>query len=220
MPAPAGAPIPKAKGWWHAYGGAIAPFFELYVGLESAAERIRSYEAELIPGLLQTEEYTREVVRVFGVHRSAEEREQRVAIKLERQHLLRRRLPPPPDLRVILNEAALRRPLAEAKAMAQQLHHLVNVSTELPNVSVRVLPFSAGLHPAGAGAFLIFDFDEGRTHPEPSTVYSEGATGAIYLDKPSELVTYERIWAGLDEAALDAGQSHRLITAIAEEYES
>jgi transcriptional regulator with XRE-family HTH domain len=211
----------KAKGWWHAYGDAIPPFFELYVGLEAAAERIRNYEAELVPGLLQTEAYMHEVIQVSDSGMPEEDKEKRVAIKLERQHLLSRRLPPPPKLQVILNEAVLRRPTRDLRTMAGQLRHLIAVSQELPNVAVRVLPFSAGLHKAaGAGAFAILDFEARGAHPDPSTVYSEAPTGALYLDKPAEVATYEGIWTGVNELALGERQSYGLITSVAEEYES
>ena len=211
----------KAKGWWHAYGDAVPAFFELYVGLEAAAEKIRMYEPELVPGLLQTKEYTHEVIQVFEPDLTEEDREKRVAIKLARQNLLRRRLPPAPELEVILSEAVLRRPLRNRGAMAAQLRHLISVPDELPNVTVRVLPLDAGLHKAGgAGAFAILDFADGGANPEPSTVYSEGPTGALYLDKPAEVAAYEGIWASLDKLALDERQSHSLIASVAEEYES
>ena len=88
-------------------------------------------------------------------------------------------------------------------------------------MSVRVLPFSAGLHKAaGAGAFAVLDFAERGTHPDPPTVYSEGPTGALYLDKPAEVAAFEGIWADLDKLALDERQSYDLIASVAEEYES
>lgn len=211
----------KAKGWWHTYGDAIPAFFELYVGLEGAAERIRAYESELMPGLLQTKDYTYEVIQVLAPELDEDERGKRVAIKLERQSLLRRRLPPAPKLDVIVNEAVLRRPLRSRQEMARQLSHLAGVMKELPTVTVRVLPLAAGLHEAaGAGAFAILDFPNNGANPEPCTVYSEGPTGALYLDKPSEVGAYEMIWASLDNSVLDESSSYTLIASLAEEYGS
>ncbi|MEV1328536.1 helix-turn-helix transcriptional regulator [Micromonospora costi] len=207
----------KAKGWWHAYGDTIPDWFELYVGLESAAGRLREHDDTLIPGLLQTRGYAAGVYR----HRSGmadDEWERLVEVRRQRQALLRRRLPPPPRLDVVLSEAALLRVVGGPAAMAEQLRHLAEVG-RLPHVSIRVVPLAAGLHfGAVAGSFVILDFPPGnRVEPEPSVVYSESLTGALYLDRKEELTAYERIWASLDSLALDEGQSRRLITKISEE---
>lgn len=211
----------KARGWWHSYGHSVPTWFELYVGLESAASRLRHYEPELVPGLVQTKAYTGEVIDANGPNIDPAERERLIAVRLQRQGLLTRRLPEPPQLDVILNEGVLRRPIRDRQAMAGQLDHLAQVS-ERPNVSIRVVPMSAGLHPATtAGAFVILDFPvNGSREPEPSTVYSEGLTGALYLDKPSEVDAYATVWAGLEAVALDNEQSTVMIKAVAEEYVS
>jgi transcriptional regulator with XRE-family HTH domain len=208
----------KAKGWWQSYRDAIPPHFELFVGLEAAAHTIRQYEPELVPGLLQTPEYVLALSHVLEPELTDEVRLTKVAIKAERQALLRRRLPPPPELHVVLNEQVLRRPIADRAAMSRQLVHLVTTAATVPHVSIRVLPLSSGPHPAALGAFVILDFPDGGAHPEPSTVYSEGATGALYLDKESELATYADIWARLDKVTLDDRQSRDLMAALAKEY--
>lgn len=205
----------KARGWWHAYGDAVPAWFELYVGLEASAARLRQYEPELIPGLLQTKAYTYAFLRIERPDITADELHRRAAVKLQRQNLLNRRLPPAPRLEVILSEAVLRRPIADRQAMAGQLHHLVSLGPELPNVSIRVLPLSAGPTRASIGGpFVILDFGE----DEPPTVYSEGVTGALYLDKPAEVGAYDDIWQTVVRQSLDAGQSNSLIESIAEEY--
>lgn len=210
----------KSRGWWHAYGDAIPSFFELFVGLEGAAEMIKSYEPELIPGLLQSEAYIREVIQVQEPELAPDVVDKRIAVKLERQGLLRRRLPRAPSFDVIINEAALRRPLHDRKAMAAQLQHLRSTSAELSNVSVRVLPLASGIHQAAsAGAFAMLRFPDGGAHPEPPTIYSEGATGALYLDKPNEFAAFESIWSALDNMVLPNAESDNLIATIAEEYE-
>lgn len=213
----------RAKGWWHSYGDAIPAWFELYVGLESAANRLRQYQPELVPGLLQTEEYAREVFQLGHSDMPAAEVERGVAVRLERQGLLTRTRPAAPRLEVVLNEAVLHRPLTDRAAMAQQLRHLVTVG-EQPNVSVRVLPLRAGLHRAAlaGGSFVILDFpDTGRVGgAEPTTVYSDGLTGALYLDKPTEAAAYNSVWAKIVTSTLDEAASSRLISATAKEYES
>ncbi|MEU1841707.1 helix-turn-helix domain-containing protein [Micromonospora chersina] len=207
----------KAKGWWHAYGDTIPDWFELYVGLESAAARLREHDDTLIPGLLQAPGYAAGVYQ----HRSGvtdDEWERMVEMRLRRQALLRRRLPPPPRLDVMLSEAVLLRVVGGPAAMAEQLRHLAEVG-RLPQVSIRVVPLAAGLHfGAVAGSFVMLDFPLGsRVEPEPSVVYSESLTGALYLDRKEELAAYGRIWASLDSLALDEGQSRQLIVKVSEE---
>jgi hypothetical protein len=118
----------------------------------------------------------------------------------------------------MLSEAVLLRVVGGPATMAEQLRHLVEMS-RLPHVTIRVVSFAAGLHVgAVAGAFVLLDFPPGsRVEPEPSVVYSESLTGALYLDRPTELAAYEEIWASLDSLALDQEQSRRLINKILEE---
>ncbi|MGC9667470.1 helix-turn-helix domain-containing protein [Planosporangium sp. 12N6] len=210
----------RARGWWHSYGDAVPAWFELYVGLESAASRLRKYESELIPGLLQTKAYATETFQVARPETTPEELDRSVAVRLERQGLLTRRVPAAPRLDVVLNEAALRRPIRDRDAMAAQLEHLVDMA-QRPNVSVRVLPLSAGLHRASScGAFTILEFPEsaGGRDGEPATVYSDNLTGALYLDKPAEVAAYAEVWRSVVDACLDEPRSHGLIAAIAREY--
>ncbi|WP_433124652.1 helix-turn-helix domain-containing protein [Micromonospora sp. CA-240977] len=209
----------KSKGWWHAYGDAVPNWFELYVGLESAASRLRGFDETLIPGILQTKGYADALFRL-GRMLSDEERERAVQVRLQRQALLSRRLPPAPRLESVLSEAVLRRTVDGPSVMTAQLDHLLKLS-QLPNVSVRVLPLAAGPQPgAVAGTFMILDFPAtkgGRTAPEPSVVYSESLTGALYLDKPDELTAYDRVWRGLDALALGEAESTDMIKRIAGE---
>lgn len=213
----------RAKGWWHAYGDAIPTWFELYVSLESAASRLRKYEPELIPGLLQTAAYATEVFRLYGPDAHPDEVRRSVAVRMERQQLLTRTRPPAPQLHAVLNEASLRRPLRDRAAMIEQFRHLLRAS-RLPNVSIRVLPLRAGLHrgATAGGSFTILDFpDLGHARgAEPTTVYSDGLTGALYLDKPEEVAAYEKVWSSIVAATLDERQSMRLIAVIAKEHSS
>ncbi|MBY8870471.1 helix-turn-helix domain-containing protein [Micromonospora sp. PLK6-60] len=206
----------KSRGWWHAYGDAVPSWFELYVGLESAAAHLRRYDESLIPGLLQTRQYALGLYHP-GSRLSAEERERAVEVRMQRQGLLTRRLPEPPRLEAVLSEAVLRRPVGGSGVMTGQLNHLLETS-ELPHVSVRVVPLAAGPHPgAVAGSFVILDFpatNKGRTPPEPSVVYSESLTGALYLDKPDELAAYENTWKGVAALALGEAESKEMIKRL------
>jgi len=210
----------KARGWWHAYGDSIPRWFQFYVGLESAASRLRQFEPDLMPGLLQTKEYATAVLRLDDSKTSDEEIEQRVAARLQRQRLLYRRIPPAPQLEVILGEVALRRSLDDRGAMAEQLRH-VNEVTALPNFVTRVLPLGVGLHrAAGIGSFTILEFPgtgNGRDS-EPPTVYSDSLTGSIYLDKDNEVAAYNSVWEEITALSLDESHSKDLIAEIAEEY--
>lgn len=207
----------KAKGWWHAYGDVVPAWFELYVGMEQAASRLRSFAPGVIPGLLQTREYAEAVFR--GWHGDDTEAvANAVAVRLERQSLLSRRLPGAPRLEVAVDEGALRRAIPDTLGMQKQLAHLVNVSTR-PNIGVRVVPLSAGPHQAaGAGQFTILEFPAvGTASPEPTTIYCENLTGALYLDKLAEVEAYESLWAEIEATALDRADSDDLIRTIIEE---
>jgi hypothetical protein len=210
----------KTRGWWHAYGDAIPRWFQVYVGLETAASHLRKFEPDLIPGLLQTKDYATAILRLDEVKTPVDEIEKRVKVRLERQALLFRRIPPAPQLDVILGEVALRRSLNDRGAMAEQLRH-VNEIGQLANVTVRVLPLSVGLYRgAGISAFTILEFPSngnGR-ESEPPTVYAGSLTGALYLDREKEVEAYGAMWADVTAISLDESESRQLIAEIAEEY--
>jgi transcriptional regulator with XRE-family HTH domain len=208
----------KARGWWQSYGDVVPEWFELYVGLEASATRIRKFEPALIPGLLQARAYMEAVIAAEQPSMTATDREDRIALKLERQGLLARHFPPPPRLEVIVFEGVLWAAPDIPGAMAQQLWHLLKAN-ELPHASVRVLPFTAGPHRASAaGAFSILEFPSAdSTKGEPPTVYSESLTGALYLDKPNELERYEQAWSDLAERALNEQRSGELIRRVIRE---
>ncbi|MGW0433122.1 helix-turn-helix domain-containing protein [Micromonospora sp. NPDC003197] len=207
-----------AKGWWQAYDDIMPEWFEPYVVMESEAARIRFYDGELVHGLLQTPAYMAEVIRIGRPELTDEKRERRMRLRQRRQRLLRRRGLTAPSLEFVLSEAVLRRPLADHVAMVEQLRHLLRLS-EQENISIRVLPLWAGPHAASvAGTFALLDFPEPRMHErEPSVVYQEGPTGALYLDRPQELECYEAIWSGIAAVALDEKESRQLIASFSGE---
>ena len=208
----------KARGWWHAYGDVIPEGFDLYIGLEEAVSALSWYESELVPGLLQTEDYARTVIKADKPGVDNDEIERRVHVRMARQALLTRTTAPP-TADVILNEAILRRPVGGPQIMARQLERLAG-SSNLPNVSIRVLPFSAGLHHGlMTGPFVILRFPlngDGR-EAEPTTVYVDGYTGDLYLDKPSEIDRYKEAYASISGSSLDEPSSIKLILQAARE---
>src|SRR5262249_7749050 len=156
------------------------------IGLEEAASLIRGYDPQSIPGLLQTPDYARASVTTGFPNATDEEIARRVELRLARQHILNR--PEPPRLWLVIAETALRRPAAPAgpDVMRAQLDALIQAA-QRPNVTLQVLPFAAGLHPAMYGPFRIFRFD---AHDQPDIVYGESMTSAWYIDKPDETALY------------------------------
>jgi hypothetical protein len=207
----------KAEGWWHAYGEAVPSWFELFVGMEENAARIREYGSFLVPGLLQTPEYAAAIL-ASKPGLTEQEVAAKVAFRLKRQRILTRRSPGPPELMAIVEESVLRRPIADRDAWLAQLAHLANVN-RLPSVGVRVLPSAASVAWAAAATpFSIFEFPPvGTRPPEPPTIYSENMTGAIYLDKPAEVAAYDEIWRRIDALALGQEDSEDLLTVIIRE---
>ncbi|MGC5344130.1 helix-turn-helix domain-containing protein [Streptomyces sp. DT24] len=208
----------KGRGWWHSYGDVIPEGFDLYIGLEEAAQQLSWYESELVPGLLQTADYARTLIQADNPGVDDEEIQRRVHVRIQRQTLLTRATAAP-KVDVALNEAVLRRPVGGDKVMVNQLERLVHLNN-LDNVSIRVVPFSAGLH-AGimSGPFVTMRFPstgDGR-NTEPPTVYVEGFTGALYLDKPNEIERYDVAFTSIRGSALDEAGSTSLLKQAARE---
>ncbi|OQS16551.1 hypothetical protein B0T36_02340 [Nocardia donostiensis] len=204
----------KNGGWWHEYGELILDGFELYVGLESVASSLTIYRPDMVSGLFQTAGYARSLDMVYFPHDSADELDRRVRMRAGRQRIVTRKRRPV-SVSVILDEAVLHRVVGGRKTMASQLRHLSNMP---PNVNLRVLPFSTGF-PAGAstGPFTILDFDQGAR--EPSTVYVESYTGAMYYDRPGAVAHYRKAFQAIQAVALDVVGSKNLLRARAREYE-
>lgn len=208
----------KSKGWWLDYADAINEGFDVYLGLEEAAERLSWYEAELVPGLLQTDDYARTLIRSDNPTLDEEEIERRVQLRIARQSLITR-VTNPPKLDVVVNESILRRPVGGKKTMSAQLARLVEVSG-LDNVALKVMPFEVGMH-AGimSGPFVVLEFpvNGNGTPSEPPTIYVDGFTGALFLDKPHEIERYEAAFKDIWGAALDEAASRDLISKAAKE---
>jgi transcriptional regulator with XRE-family HTH domain len=207
----------KARGWWQGYGDAVPEWFDLYVGLEAAASRLFLYEQELVPGLFQTEDYARTLITADHPDEDEAEIERRVRLRMARQGVVRRMIDPP-ALQVVLNESVLRWPVGGAVVMAGQLARLAEAS-DLPNVSLRVVPFSVGFHPgivSGSFNILRFPLNGNGEDSEPPTVYADLFTGALYLDKPSEIERYSQAYGAIWLRALDERSSGDLIRQAAE----
>ncbi|MFF1395517.1 helix-turn-helix domain-containing protein [Streptomyces sp. NPDC058287] len=191
-------------GWWQRFHDILPGWFSMYVSLEGAASLIRSYEPHFVPGLLQTEDYARGVLRSGAVGRALAEDpdvvERHVALRMQRQELVTRE--DAPRLWMIMDETALRRPAGGPDVMRGQIDRLLEV-TELANVTLQIAEFAAGPHPGTYGPFVLFRFAMSEL---PDMVYSEYLTGAVYLDARPEVATHLEV---MDRMAAHAATAHR-----------
>jgi transcriptional regulator with XRE-family HTH domain len=177
------------QGWWEEHGEVVPDWFGLYVGLEAAAAEIQIFEPELVHGLFQTADYARAVCRAGQPGASREDIERHVELRMRRQQDLFRRLPPA-RLTAVLGAGVLARQVGGAAVMTAQTQHLRDLASR-ENIDIRILPWSAGAHAAMLGAFAMLDFDE---RDDPAVVYVELQVGARYLEKPTELDEYRRVF--------------------------
>jgi transcriptional regulator with XRE-family HTH domain len=201
----------NSPGWWQHYGDVLPPWFRTYVDLESVATLIRTYEGQFIPGLLQTDDYMRAVVQGAHLDESSEEAGRRVRLRMARQTLLTREQPP--RLWAVVDEAAMRRPVGGREVMRGQLERLIEAA-KLPNVTLQVLAFDAGAHPAMVGSFSVLRFPEEEL---PDVVYLEHLTSALYLNKPEEVDQYLHIMESICVRAAPPDQTVALLHQIMEE---
>lgn len=200
------------RGWWHTYRDVMPDWFAAYLSLEQAALHIRAYEPEFVHGLLQTPAYARALLSAGNPHASSVATERRVALRMRRQEILTR--PEPPRLWVVMDETVLRWPVGGAEVMREQVDHLIEVG-RLPNVTLQIMPFAGGPHPAmRAGAFHVFRF---RAPELPDIVYLSGLVGAVYLDKGDDVVVYREALDRLGAQAVPARSTEELLGALRKE---
>jgi transcriptional regulator with XRE-family HTH domain len=199
----------RGQAWWQPYG---LPY-ETYVGLEAEAAHISDYEPGVFPGLLQIPDYAR------AIHESAMPRlspaviEQRIEVRLIRQAVLTREEAPPPLLEAIIDEAILHRPVGGPSVMSAQIDSVIEAS-ELPNVTVRVLPFAAGAHPALDSTFILLEFED----PLPGVVYVEGLVGLLYVERSQDVQRYRQVFERLQTVSLDEHRSVDLMSRMSAAY--
>ncbi|MEU9403560.1 helix-turn-helix transcriptional regulator [Streptomyces sp. SID4985] len=188
-------------GWWQRFHDILPGWFSMYVSLEEAASLIRSYEPHFVPGLLQTEDYARGVLKSGAIGQtSPDDIERHVALRMRRQDLLTR--PDAPRVWAVMDETALRRPVGGPEVMRRQIDKLLE-ATKLPNVTLQVAPFADGPHPGTYGPFVLFRFAMSEL---PDMVYSEYLTGAVYLDARSEVASHLEV---MDRMAAQAATAQR-----------
>ncbi|MGH3871843.1 MAG: helix-turn-helix domain-containing protein [Pseudonocardiaceae bacterium] len=186
--------VSNEPGWWHSYSDTLAGWFENYLGLEESASRIQTYEAQFLPGLMQTEDYARAIATRGWFQLADHKAERQVMMRMRRQVVLAR--PDLPKLWAIIDESVLHRPIGGQRVMSAQLDHLLEL-TKRPNVTLQILPYPLSGY-AAEGPFTMLRFAE----PElPDVVYLEHLCGALYLDKRSETELYGRVF---DRLTVDA----------------
>ncbi|XVS62948.1 helix-turn-helix domain-containing protein [Actinosynnema sp. CA-299493] len=198
----------RRRAWWDEFGD-VAP--GRYVGFEADAEWVRTYQGLMVPGLLQSEAYTRALIRAVLPGAAPAEVDRRVELRRARQALLRE--DDPLRLHVVVDEAALRRSVGGPEVMAEQLARLNEVG-ELPNITLQVVPFEAGGHAAMDGPFVILSFPE---QSDPAVVYIESPKGDVYWEQPSDVARYSDMFARLSAHSLDPAASSALIGRVARE---
>jgi transcriptional regulator with XRE-family HTH domain len=201
----------NSPGWWHKYSDVLPDWFQVYVGLEEAATLIRLYEVQFVPGLLQTADYARAVIRLGQPSASAEEVERRVSLRLGRQELLTKANGF--RLWAVLDEAALRRPIGGGEVMRAQLARLIDAARE-PNITLQIMPFRSGGHAAESGAFTIMRFPETDL---PDVVYLEQLTSALYLDKREDVERYTEVMERLSVEGESPERTVDILSGMLEE---
>jgi hypothetical protein len=192
-------------GWWHDYADVMPTWFEPYVGLEEAASSIRCFEMQCIPDLLQTADYARAIAMLSHPGGSDDEIERRVSLRMARQAVLTR--PASAHLWMVVDEAALRRPVGGPVVMRGQFGHLIHMASR-PNVSLQVVPLTAGGNAVARGGFTVLRFSE----PDlPDVVYLEQLTSALYLDKRDTVDHYMAVLERLCVEALTVEASLKMI---------
>lgn len=194
----------KQQGWWQSYDLDYAT----YIGLEEAAVSLRYFQSSIVPGILQTPGYARAMHQAGFQEYPPGRIDEHVDVRMRRKRLLTR--DPPLQVSVVLDEAVLHRVVGGPAVMAEQLSHLVELA-KLPSVTIQIIPFSAGAHPAMDSMFDILDFSESTT---PSLVYVEGLMGLLYLERTQDVSRYVLVFELLRTVALAPEESIELISEV------
>ncbi|HZP50904.1 helix-turn-helix transcriptional regulator [Actinocrinis sp.] len=194
----------NAQGWWHSFSEVLPSWFEAFIGLESAASVVRTYEVQFVPGLLQCPQYV-DAVLSSNRAQSTTDLRRRIELRQRRQAALER--DDAPILWVVLDEAALRRPIGGPEVMKAQIAYLIE-QAERPNITIQLLPYSVGAHAAEGGAFTLLRFAEADL---PDVVYLEHLTGAQYIERPEDVEQYAR---AMDRISVDALHPEATLEAL------
>ncbi|EGX60471.1 DNA-binding protein [Streptomyces zinciresistens K42] len=200
----------RQQGWWHSFGDIP---YSVYIGLETDAASLRVYDPQVVPGLLQTKQYAEALIAGALPETAQAEIEKRVQVRMRRQERISAE-ENPLRLWTVLDEAALRRVVGNRSLMRDQLERLVEQS-QLPHVTVQVIPFDMGAHPGLNGQYAILEFPDAA---DSSVVYIEGVTSDLYLEKANDVQKYSVMYEHLRAQALNVEQSRQFIADISKQY--
>jgi transcriptional regulator with XRE-family HTH domain len=199
----------RQRGWWETFSDAISPGEDQAIGLEGEAVSIRIFSAYFVDILFQTETYARELLRESWMSESWEHIDRRVKLRMARQRIFEQR--DGLKVRAVFDETVLTRPVGGHESLREQLGRL-NELAQLPNVSIQVLPLSAGAHPGNDGSFRIIELPP----PDSSVVHLQHARGAVYMEVDEEIRLYSDCFRRLQYLSMTAKQSTELIKRLAE----
>jgi hypothetical protein len=200
----------NVPGWWHQYGDIVPSWFEIYLGLEQASSIIRTYQPQLVPGLLQTQDVARAIIQLGHPRRSPDDIDRRLALRMTRQEILTQ--PGAPQFWAVMEEASLWR-LSGRPVMREQIQKLIKMA-ELPNITLQVIPIYSGAHVALGGPFSVLRFSELDL---PDIVYLEQLSSALYLDKIEDIQHYREIMDRLSVQAKTPAETVRFLGTILKE---
>lgn len=198
----------RQRGWLHAYQSELPEQYTTYIGFEGEARSVWNYESLFVPGLLQTEDYARAVIRAGLPSASRDDIEPRVEVRMQRQDVLRN--DNPLELWGIVDEAALLRQVGGRAVMHAQLSHLLEAS-ELPNITLQVIPFSVGAHAGMPGSFVFMQFTEASI---PDVIYLDSMAGDLFLEAEADVRRYRLAFEHLRAVAVSPDASRALVTAL------
>jgi transcriptional regulator with XRE-family HTH domain len=199
----------RQPGWWHSFRDVLPNPYEVYIGLEAGAASIRNFEPSVVPGLLQTEDYAREIFRNGPIELDRDEVERLLEVRLARQKILAR--DDRPRLWAVIDEAVIRRAVGGPDVMRRQLRHLADAAQQ-GKTTIQIVPYRAGAHAGTTGPFVILDFPETT---DPTVVYVETLAGDIYLEEHSDVSRYTLAFDRLRAAALHPDDAVQLIEQMA-----
>jgi len=203
------------KGWWEAYSDILAEDHLAFIGLEAEATSMLQWQVNIVPSLLQTEQYARHILlgyrEVTTVPPTVVER--RVETRLIRQQVLRR--DPPLQLKVVLDESVLRRQRGDHSVMREQLQRLAEAS-DLPNVTVQILPLNRP-HRLAVESFTILQFGEAHETTLHDVVDTEILSSALYLEGETDTYEFRLAFEHLAKESLPPAPSQDLILRAAQE---
>jgi transcriptional regulator with XRE-family HTH domain len=195
--------------WLVTFEDVLPESYQTFINFEAEASRLEAYEGQIMPGLLQTEAYARAVIQGLMPEGTAEDVERRVEVRGRRQAAIQK--PDPVGLWTILDEGVIRRVVGGDDVHRDQLRHLVEAS-KAPNVTVQVVPFSAGAHPGMPGAFVVMSFPDS----DPPLVYTENAGGGLFLEGEPDVHRYRASFQRLAAQALSPKDTAQMIKKAAQ----